>query len=89
MVLPAVVEVTMQQRKKGKAIPAVEIMYDKDGFPLVNCVRVGSQLVVLKCPFCGCQHFHGPPAGHRVAHHCYPKELEPPSGYVLRLVEPF
>lgn len=43
------------------------------------------QLVVEQCPFCGSEHYHGLPEGHRGAH-CR-GELGPRRGYILRIVD--
>ena len=73
--------------RKATAIPA-----DYDFSPDVYVERVGSQLVLKKCPHCGSTHYHGlghhfkddplPPSdkpfGHRTAHCAnLPSVLEP------------
>ncbi|RJR42291.1 MAG: DNA-binding protein [Deltaproteobacteria bacterium] len=71
----------------------------KDGYPVIPCKKVGSELIFLKpCPYCGERHTHGAAGGggHRAAH-C-PDEIrqgqkyikvptEAQRGYYLEVVE--
>src|SRR3954466_14083158 len=71
----------------GLEVGRTHMSTDKPTPRIVAAYRNGRQLW-MSSPFCGAIHFHGPPAGHRVAHCPTGPDGDrgPDEGYVLREV---
>jgi hypothetical protein len=70
-------------KKFNKILSTMPISLAKDGIPIAYAIPSRNQYIVISCPYCKDQHYHGTPVGHRNSHCVINNKPADNDGYYL------